>query len=661
MRAGLRMTLVAVLAALACTAAYWPGLGGPFYFDSIERIALNDALTANRLDTATLIRAAYAGEQAYPERALSNISFALNHWLSGGRFVPAAFKLTNVVIHLLNGWLVLWLLARALVGAPWRWVANETAAFWLAALAAVVWLLHPIQLTSVLYAVQRMTSLSGTFVLLGLVLFTLGRARLETRPRAAFAIMLSGLALGAGLGFFAKQNALLTPLFALLIEWFFFERWSLSRATRRALVGFYALTVALPLLAACAVLLVNPELVLDGYRARSFGAIERLLTQSRVLVRYMVLMLLPMPGALSLYHDDVAVSEGLLSPPTTAACLLLWGVLVAIVMLGWRRRWPWSFGIAWFLIGHLLESSVLPLEMMHEHRNYVPSLGLFVAAAWTLKRASARIPVAVTATAAALLLAVLTALTATRAVEWQQPDRLMHHLAHHHPASARALIGTAAASPKLDREQRIALLTRAALLGEDQIDPLIRLGQAIAKGPPEVDEMIAEAVAVTTGGVPVTARNALIVALGASVQKRLTHHAVTTSSVVSLVSVTDCAIAKRPECAAFQPQLRQWIETVLAHRRTTDINLSALQLTLAKLHAAAGDTDAALAAAAGVSRWTPENLRYRLLEVELHARLGRVDSAAERLAAVEKDFPVRTRGDPRVARLQSALLPYRKQ
>ena len=123
------------------------------------------------------------------------------------------------------------------------WSAMQS---YLPLVVAALWMLHPIQLTSVLYVVQRMTSMAAFFVLLGLVVFVTGRNRLESGRAHGLTLMFAGLAGGTALGFLCKQNAVLLPFYAFLVELFFYRHEALASGARRRLYRFYALTVALP-------------------------------------------------------------------------------------------------------------------------------------------------------------------------------------------------------------------------------------------------------------------------------------------------------------------------------------------------------------------------------------------------------------------------------
>jgi hypothetical protein len=56
-----------------------------------------------------------------------------------------------------------------------------------------------------------------------------------------------------------------------------------------------------------------------------------------------------------------------------------------ILSILWRKRFPIvAFAVLWFLVGHSLESTVFPLEIIHEHRNYLPALGPLLALTYLL-------------------------------------------------------------------------------------------------------------------------------------------------------------------------------------------------------------------------------------------------------------------------------------
>ncbi|MGE0086982.1 MAG: tetratricopeptide repeat protein [Desulfococcaceae bacterium] len=102
---------------------------------------------------------------------------------------------------------------------------------------------------------------------------------------------------------------------------------------------------------------------------------ERLMTECRVLWHYISLFYFPASHRFSLLYD-YPLSRSLFSPPSTFFSILAWGILIFFAWFYRRKYRVFSWMIAWFLISHLIESTVLPLEIIFEHRMYLPTLGL---------------------------------------------------------------------------------------------------------------------------------------------------------------------------------------------------------------------------------------------------------------------------------------------
>ncbi|MEO8746985.1 MAG: hypothetical protein ABI379_04905, partial [Rhodanobacter sp.] len=415
-----------LLAVCAVTVAvYWPGLHGAFLFDDYPNIVDNHGVQPHDASVPSLVRAALSSPSSEFKRPLASLSFAANYLAAG--LNPYWMKLTNLLIHLLNGLLVFWL-ARALMRAAdccdgGTYVATPACADTrtigiAAALVAGAWMLLPINLTGVLYVVQRMESMANAFVLLGLIGYVAGRRHMLAPPpasaalqaaahssavhaesmpertkhpsRRGFILCVMSVTLPALFGILAKETAVMLPLYAVLIEWALFRfRTPLaavprpdqapaaaapSRADRRLIVLF-ALVLVLPIIAGLAWLL--PHLLRpSAWATRDFTMGTRLLSEARIVVDYIAWTLLPTPDALSFYHDDFRVSTGLLSPWTTLACMLVLAAVVAFDVWVRKRQPLVALGIALFLGCQLLTGTILPLELIYEHRNYFASFGL---------------------------------------------------------------------------------------------------------------------------------------------------------------------------------------------------------------------------------------------------------------------------------------------
>jgi hypothetical protein len=320
---------------------------------------------------------------------------------------------------------------------------------------------------AVLFVVQRMESLCHTFVFAGLWLYLVGRARLQVTGRG-WGLMLLGLVGCTALGVLVKESAVLLPLYALALEWTLLGFVCNHPGRDRRLFGMYATVLVLPGVLGLAWLLPK-ALAAGAYGGRNFSLGERLLTESRVVVDYLHWTLLPNLGQLSLYHDDYPVSHGLLAPPSTLLAVLLLAALLGAMVWLRRRRPLMALGLAWFFAAQLLTATVLPLELMFEHRNYFASLGLCLVLADICLRAprgqtSRRAGVA----AATALLLLHTGLTALRAREWDDQLRFSLSEAAKHPQSPRATYDVARNFVILSNFQPDSPYTERAFVALDQ-------------------------------------------------------------------------------------------------------------------------------------------------------------------------------------------------
>ena len=428
--AGPGLMLLGVLAALS---VYLPGLQGGFFFDDNPNIVLNPRVKVPDLSWESLRMAWSGGLAGQFGRPVSQVSFAINYYVSG--FNPYAFKLTNLVIHCLNGVLVYLLAWHVLDSLRSRLKCCHFRLY--AALLASAWLLHPVQLTSVLYVVQRMTSLSAFFLLAALLLHVMARRRTSGRSLTVLWLI---VAWGAcwPLSILSKETGILLPGFVAAYE---------LVIRRSEYGGLDSLGRALLVLSLLAVIGLVPYLaspfgqwILSGYEIRSFSLLERVLTESRVIWAYLGWIAFPALESFALFHDDFVVSRSLIDPWTTLPAVI--GVLgLSFWAVFASRRFPLAaFGIAWFLIGHSLESTFIPLELVHEHRNYLPLFGILLLPVAWLDGLAAK--PGVTRTVAVSLvggtLAYLGFVTAMRADMYG--DRLVRTQieAQFHPDSARA-------------------------------------------------------------------------------------------------------------------------------------------------------------------------------------------------------------------------------
>jgi len=404
---------------------YQPGLSGTFLFDDYPNLVTLERIKSNPTvdEVAQFLLHGISSPSGRPV-SLASFAAQAHDWPQN----PEGFLYVNVMLHLLNGALLCWWLVRLtrLLQLP-----AGTAAF-LPLATTTLWLLAPIQATAVLYIVQRMTELSATFVFLGMLLYVAGR------QAGSLVGMSLALLVGCGIGTLTKENAVLMPLLVLVLECTLLARFPRPAHWR----AWSALFLVLPLVALGVYVLVGSTL--DAYASREFSLPQRLMTEARALLMYLHKLLVPWPSGIRLLYDDYPISTGLMQPWTTSVSIL--GV-AGLVGAGWaaRRRFPlFAFGALWFFAAHVLESSVIPLELVFEHRNYQASVGILFALAggaallWT--RASGHHVRAMLAALAIVYVALVSLVTWQISTLWGQPLHLVAWWSEKLPDSTRAKI-----------------------------------------------------------------------------------------------------------------------------------------------------------------------------------------------------------------------------
>ncbi|WP_132544231.1 hypothetical protein [Plasticicumulans lactativorans] len=516
--------LLGLVLATTCF-VYWPGLGGPFILDDDPnlKLAIIDSLDWNELRKAVFGN--YSGQLGRPVAALS---FALNIFFSG--YDPWPLKYVNLMLHALTGVLICWFTIRLLRQEPLR--PQNSSPELIAVLVTALWLLHPLNASTVLYAVQRMALLSALFVVAAMLCYVLAREHLIRGERFKSLCCLL-LCAGFGvLGLLSKENGALLPLYILLVEYTAFRPAHEDRTSRNLVNTLLLLCCVLPVVAAIGYLITHPEYVMSGYRSRDFTLTERLLTQPRVLLHYLHLIVLPRLADMGLFQDGFPISRHL--DVATALAVLFWLALIAIAVGAHRKHPVITLGIGWFCIAHLLESTVFGLEMVFEHRNYAASYGPLLCLVYYGWQVLTRLRSRLLSAAPWLLYACLLAwLTNARADIFGSYDLFVTYSVATHPASPRAQIAAAnlLIQNRGDPEQiRAHIETAMKLIPGDAGPPLHLLITycATAAPPPALVENV----------------------LSALSQGRLTAYATDT-----LRRLVDTKIERHNDCPAVSPEL----------------------------------------------------------------------------------------------------------
>ena len=249
---------------------------------------------------------------------------------------------------------------------------------WIPFLAALVWLIHPIQTQSVTYVIQRMNSMSSMFYMLSLLAYVRGRLSAKSWRKATLFV----IAFVAGaMALLSKEIALTLPVFILIYDWYFLKDYKLDQFKKPVVLVFIIVPLVLVL---CFLYYGNITFhgIIKGYAVRDFTLVERLLTESRVLIFYLSLIMLPLPSRLNLDHDFL-ISTSAISPPNTIFSIIFLIFLLISAVLLFNNHKILSFGIIWFLGNLAIESTFVPLEIVFEHRLYLPSTMLIFSLIYT--------------------------------------------------------------------------------------------------------------------------------------------------------------------------------------------------------------------------------------------------------------------------------------
>lgn len=596
---------------IASALLYWPGLRGDYIQDDYPNIVDNPYIRVHGFDVNAWTQAAWASPSSDLRRPLATLSFTANYAADG--LAPWPMKAVNLAIHLFNGWLLFVLLRRlAIAAAP---AADDKRAHTIAALVAGIWLLHPINLTAVLYVVQRMESLAQVFVLAGLIAYVDARVRQRAGSTGAAWRLWLAVPACTVLGLLAKESAALLPAYALLIEITVFAEPHRAPRERRELGAFFTIFLFAPVVLGLAWLIprfMTPE----AYAARPFTLAERLLTEPRVLVDYIAAILAPLPSSFSLYHDDFPISTGLAHPWTTLGAIALLAAMAALGIFLRRRRPLIALGLLGFLVAHSMTATFIPLELVYEHRNYLASALLLLALVDALLprgKIDVRLGSARVAAVAALMVLCGFSL-ALRAREWSDPLHLALTEAARHPESPRATYELGRTYTVMsDRTNDQSLLDRAVATLEQ------------AGGVPNAG-ILPEVALLGLAG-----RHELAVdrRWWTQIRDKLAAHAPSVEDLSALVTLARCQRAGH--CPQNDPAMLRVMLAAVGHDPPHAAALYSYALfAYARLH----DTELALRLSRAAADAPPHDPQYRLNLINFLIDIGRYDEAGKEMATL---------------------------
>jgi len=371
----LRKNVFALVALfIIVVAIYSNTFDASWHFDDGPNILNNRALHLTHLNWQDIKKTFFAswggGEKLY--RPVACFSFALNYYV--GRSEVSGYHAVNLAIHFVSS-VFLFLFIHNTLNLAMLKGRYGADLYSIALLASVLWAISPVQTQAVTYVVQRMASMAGMFYIMAMYFYFKGRTSTKTSLKKTHYLICVVCGIFA---FNSKENSAMLPISILLFDLFFIQG-----ITKRNIKRYFSFLLIAVLMCVTAVVLfkgfseLDPQNMFSGYKSRGFTLFERLLTEPRIVLFYISLLLYPMPHRLSFVHD-ISVSKGLFDPPTTILAVLIILTILGLAIVK-SKRWPFiSFCVLFFFINHSIESTVIPLELVFEHRNYIPSMLFFV-------------------------------------------------------------------------------------------------------------------------------------------------------------------------------------------------------------------------------------------------------------------------------------------
>lgn len=303
-------------------------------------------------------------------RPLALASFALQYYQWPN---PAPLLAWNIAIHTINALLVLWVSVLVLQRMGAGQGRALVAGFWV----ATIWAVLPLLNTSVLFIVQRMTLLSATFVLVGLLGYLKLRGSVDA-PWWRQAGALIVLAVCGVLALLAKESGALIVVYALVLELL------LSRQIPQRKLPMAAWVLVGANLLLLAALLRYARWGEATEMQRGYAMLDRLGSQGLLLLVYLKGLFLPVAADLNPFRFEYFLRD----QANVRWGIAIWLALMLLPVWAWMRRWySLALVMAWFFFGHVMESSWVGLEPYFAHRNYLPALGLvFALVCWVFSR-----------------------------------------------------------------------------------------------------------------------------------------------------------------------------------------------------------------------------------------------------------------------------------
>ena len=345
-----------------------------WHFDDEPNITDNPNLHLKEITWENVKRTIFSDRNNpdIPYRPVACLSFALNHYFGG--LDVFGYHLVNISIHLLSS-IFLFLFIYHTLNLPSLKTKYASHSYFIALLATILWTINPVHTQAITYLVQRMASMAGMFCIMSMYFYLKARTT-EPGGKKLLFLILCFVSFAMALG--SKENSAILPLSIFLYEILLLQKIT-GQNLRKNLRLFFTVMGAILILGFTYIYIQGGNIFsfLNGYENRPFTLVQRLLAEPRIIIFYISLLLYPMPNRLNIAHS-FQISTSLFNPISTVLSIILIAGAIGYAVYSAKKQPLFSFCILFFFLNHVIESTILPLELIFEHRNYIPSMLFFL-------------------------------------------------------------------------------------------------------------------------------------------------------------------------------------------------------------------------------------------------------------------------------------------
>ncbi len=355
--------LILTILAAAGVIVYVNSFSAPFHLDDFGSISNNYSIR-EPFNIAEIWK-------FYSNRFIIYFTFAINYFIHQTGL--EGYHITNVVIHIFNGFILYLIMYNILSLKYFNGKKIATFKRFVCILAAVMFIVHPMQVNAVTYIVQRTASLAATFYLLAIFFFI--KFRVYDKVRYFVLVMLFTI-----LAMFTKENTITIPFMLLFIEILFFLKDG-KTSWKKRLLFLFVLFLTVPIIPGTNLFLHGYSQSDPGVSFKASTSMDRMwyfYTSLNVIILYIKLLFIPNYQNFD-YSNDYPISHNIWEHGSYISLIIL--VLIFLVAVkNFKRNKLITLGIVWFFMGLAVESSFISIKDVYfEHRVYYPLAGFVIA------------------------------------------------------------------------------------------------------------------------------------------------------------------------------------------------------------------------------------------------------------------------------------------